>query len=70
MRRVWDVSVKEEDFSYLKRKVLERKKAEARLLKEKKELLSWLARLDRGTSSYERAMADLEDVKADWAAWE
>jgi hypothetical protein len=70
MRRVWDVSVKEEDFAYLKRKVLERKKAEARLVKEKKELLSWLARLDRGTTSYERAMADLEDVRADWAAWE
>jgi hypothetical protein len=70
MRRVWDVSVQDEDFAYLKRKALERKKAETRLAKEKNDLLGWLARLDRGSSSYERAMADLEDVKADWAAWE
>ncbi|CAO2650908.1 Nn.00g092050.m01.CDS01 [Neocucurbitaria sp. VM-36] len=70
MRRVWDTSVKEEDFSYLKRKALERKKAEMRLARERKGIVSWMVGAERGSSQWERAKNELKGLEKEWAAWE
>ncbi|KAJ4318289.1 hypothetical protein N0V94_004496 [Neodidymelliopsis sp. IMI 364377] len=70
MRRVWDFSVKEEDFKYLERKVLERKRVEAKLSRQKKSLLAWLADEERGGRGYERAKEELRDVERSWKEWE
>jgi hypothetical protein len=70
MRRVWDVSVKEEDFKYLERKVLERKRVEAKLSRQRKSLLTWLADEERGSRGYERAKEELRGVERSWKEWE
>ncbi|KAF2257340.1 hypothetical protein BU26DRAFT_514035, partial [Trematosphaeria pertusa] len=69
MRKVWERSVKEEDFGYLKRKALERKRAEGRLARERKGILTWMAGLDRGSSGWERAKAELKDNENEWKAY-
>lgn len=70
MRRVFDVAVQDADFAYLKRKVLERKKAEAKLVREKKELVSWMGGLERGSRDWERAKAGMRSIDKEWAGWE
>jgi hypothetical protein len=70
MRRVFDTSVREADFSYLKRKAIERKRAENKMTRERKGIMKWMAGLDRGSSSWERAKSELKDVEREWAAWE
>jgi hypothetical protein len=70
MRRVFDTSVGEADFSYLKRKAIERKRAEVKLAREKKGIVKWMAGLDRGSSHWERAKNELKAVEREWATWE
>lgn len=70
MRKVWERSVKEEDFGYLKRKALERKRAENRLSRDRKDILAWMADLERGTGQWERAKADLKENEKQWNLWE
>ncbi|OAK93650.1 hypothetical protein IQ06DRAFT_298974 [Phaeosphaeriaceae sp. SRC1lsM3a] len=70
MRRIFDVAVKDADFAYLKRKVLDRKRAEGKLTREKKDLVNWMAGLERGSSQWERAKADLRSIDKEWASWE
>jgi hypothetical protein len=70
MRRVFDTSVREADFSYLKRKAIERKRAENKMTRERKGIMKWMAGLDRGSSSWERAKSELKAVEREWAAWE
>ena len=70
MRRVFDISVKEADFAYLKRKALERKKAEVKLARERKGLMKWMLSLDRGSSQWERAKSEIKALDREWAAWE
>lgn len=70
MRRVWDVSCKEDDFKYLERKVLERKRNEMMLGKERREILKWLTGLEKGTRSWERARDELKAVERAWAEYE
>ncbi|KAH7399127.1 hypothetical protein DE146DRAFT_613597 [Phaeosphaeria sp. MPI-PUGE-AT-0046c] len=70
MRRIFDVAVKDADFPYLKRKVLDRKKAEGKLKREKKDLVNWMAGLERGSSQWERAKTDLRSIDKEWATWE
>ncbi|KAF9698226.1 hypothetical protein EKO04_003398 [Ascochyta lentis] len=70
MRRVWDVCVKEDDFKYLERKVLERKRKEVLLAKERRGLLKWLAGQEKGSRGYERAKEELRLVEREWKEWE
>ncbi|KAH3984091.1 hypothetical protein HBI56_075210 [Parastagonospora nodorum] len=70
MRRVFDISVKEADFAYLKRKALERKKAEVKLARERKGLMNWMLSLDRGSSQWERAKSEIKALDREWATWE
>lgn len=70
MRRIWSTSVEDNDFAYLKRKALERKRAEARLSRERNAIMTWMAGADRGGSQWERARNELKDLEREWAAWE
>lgn len=70
MRRIWDTSVKNEDFNYLKMKVLDRKRAEMRLARERKGIISWMARAERGSSQWARAKSTLKDLEREWTVWE
>jgi hypothetical protein len=70
MRRVWDVSVKEEDFKYLERKVLERRRKEVLLAKERRGIMQWLAAQDKGSRAYERAREELRVLDREWKEWE
>lgn len=69
MRRVWDVSVRDEDFKYLERKVLERKRKEIQLAKEKRSILNWLAEQEKGSRGYERAKDELKLLEREWKEW-
>ena len=70
MRRVWDVSSKEEDFKYLERKVLERKRKEILLARERKGILGWLAGQEKGSRGWERAKDELKLLEREWEDWE
>jgi hypothetical protein len=70
MRRVFDISVKEVDFAYLKRKAVERKKAETKLARERKHIMNWMLDLDRGSSRWERAKNEIKAIDREWAIWE
>lgn len=70
MRRVWDVAVKEEDGKYLERKVLERRKREIVLAKERRGLVKWLAGLEKGGRAWERARDELRALDREWTEWE
>ncbi|KAF2131102.1 hypothetical protein P153DRAFT_286995 [Dothidotthia symphoricarpi CBS 119687] len=70
MRRVWETSIREDDFMYLKRKAVERKRAEARLARERKGVVAWMAGVERGGREWERARAELREVEREWAVWE
>ncbi|KAF3047980.1 hypothetical protein E8E12_004222 [Didymella heteroderae] len=70
MRRVWDVAVKEDDFKYLERKVLERRRKEVLLAKERRGILQWLAGQEMGSRGYERAREELKDLEREWKDWE
>ncbi|KAF1938901.1 hypothetical protein EJ02DRAFT_514227 [Clathrospora elynae] len=70
MRRIWEVSVKEEDFAYLKRKAVERKRAEVRLARERKGIVGWLGGVERGSREWELARGELKSLEREWASWE
>lgn len=70
MRRVWDVSVKEEDVKYLERKVLERRRKEVLLAKERRAVLQWMQGLEKGSRSWERAKEELRVLEREWKEWE
>lgn len=70
MRRVWDVSVAEDDFKYLERKVLERRRKELVLAKERRGVLKWLAGLEKGSRAYERAREEAKLLESEWKEWE
>ncbi|KAF2624147.1 hypothetical protein BU25DRAFT_348666 [Macroventuria anomochaeta] len=70
MRKVWDVSAKEGDFKYLERKVLERKRKEILLAKERRGVLQWLAGQEKGSRGYERAREELKQLERVWKDWE
>ncbi|KZM21444.1 uncharacterized protein EKO05_0006207 [Ascochyta rabiei] len=66
MRRVWDVCVKDDDIKYLERKVLERKRKEILLAKERRGILQWLALQEKGSRGYERAKDELRQLDREW----
>jgi len=70
MRKVFDTAVREADFTYLKRKALDRKKAETRLARERNGVVKWMSGLERGSSQWERAKSELKDLDREWAVWE
>ncbi|KAJ4297563.1 hypothetical protein N0V90_005455 [Kalmusia sp. IMI 367209] len=70
MRKVWERSVQEEDFGYLKRKVLERKRAEMKISRERRDILAWMDGLQRGTAGWEMAKVELKENQEEWKKWE
>ncbi|KAF2176831.1 hypothetical protein K469DRAFT_721915 [Zopfia rhizophila CBS 207.26] len=70
MRRVWERAVQDNDFGYLRRKAIERKRMELRLGRERKEIVRWMAETERGRSGFERVKRDLRDVEREWMEWE
>ncbi|KAF2829914.1 hypothetical protein CC86DRAFT_367822 [Ophiobolus disseminans] len=70
MRKTFETAVREDDFTYLKRKVLERKKAETKRARERKHLVGWMSGLERGGGQWERAKGELKGLDREWAGWE
>ncbi|KAF9738175.1 hypothetical protein PMIN06_005219 [Paraphaeosphaeria minitans] len=70
MRTIFETAVREENFGYLERKVLERKSAEARLGRERRDILGWMDGLERGTWEWEKAKVELRENEDEWRGWE
>ncbi|KAH7075447.1 hypothetical protein BKA63DRAFT_511502 [Paraphoma chrysanthemicola] len=71
MRKVFSTSIKEDDFTYLKRKAVDRRRAEIRLAREKKSIMNWMVGLDRSGSQWERAKSELKALEKEWTThWE
>jgi hypothetical protein len=76
MRRVWDRALDDEDYSYLKRKALQRKENELRLAKERMELNDWLENMANarsgsyGKSQYDNIRRSLRAVEEEWKNFE
>jgi hypothetical protein len=70
MRKVFDTSVREADFTYLKRKALDRKKAETKLGRERNGIMNWMSGQERGSSQWERAKSELKALDREWDGWE
>jgi hypothetical protein len=74
MRKVWERAVKDEDFAYLKRKAIERKRAESRLAMEKAGLLKIMegrgGSLDYAGGDWEKLRRSLKAVEDEWKDWE
>jgi hypothetical protein len=70
MRRVWDVSCAEGDFKYLERKVLERRRKEVVLGRERRGVLEWMGGVERGGRQWERGREVLRGLEGEWGEWE
>ncbi|KAG9197691.1 hypothetical protein G6514_001160 [Epicoccum nigrum] len=70
MRRVWDVSCAEEDIKYLERKVLERRRKEVILGRERRGVLAWMSGVEKGGRQWERAREELRLLEREWGEWE
>ncbi|KAF2447199.1 hypothetical protein P171DRAFT_355947 [Karstenula rhodostoma CBS 690.94] len=70
MRNIFETAVQEENFGYLERQVLERKRAEARLGRERRDILGWMDGLERGTWEWEKAKVELRENEDEWRGWE
>ncbi|KAL1606637.1 hypothetical protein SLS60_004043 [Paraconiothyrium brasiliense] len=70
MRDIYETAIREENFGYLERKVLERKSAEVRLGRERRDILGWMAGLERGTWEWEKAKSELRENEDEWKLWE
>ena len=70
MRRIWETSIKQDDFSYLKYKAKDRKRMETRLARERKDIMTWMLDADRESSQWEDVKSELKDLEREWAAWE
>lgn len=70
MRRVWDVSCQEGDFKYLERKVLERRRKEVVLGRERRGVLAWMGGVEKGGRQWERGREALRGLEGEWAEWE
>jgi hypothetical protein len=56
--------------AYLKKKAVDRKRVEARLARERKGLVNWMAGLERGSSKWEVAKSEMKGLEREWALWE
>ncbi|KAH8708579.1 hypothetical protein GQ44DRAFT_627642 [Phaeosphaeriaceae sp. PMI808] len=70
MKRIFESAVKEADFTYLKRKALERKRVERKVARQKKGIVNWMADLERGSSQWEVAKGEMKALETEWAKWE
>ena len=73
MKRVWSRVLEDEDWSYLKRKAIERKRVEGRLGREKADLRKWVEEGERRGYSereVERLRRDLLACEEEWRTWE
>lgn len=70
MRKVFDISIKETDLPYLRRKAVERKKTRTKLTRERKQIVNRMLDLDKGSSQWERAKNEIEALDREWATWE
>jgi hypothetical protein len=70
MRSIFETAVREENFEYLERKALERKKAQVRLGRERRDILGWMDGLERGTWEWEKAKVELLEIESEWRVWE
>lgn len=69
MRRVWDNAVRNNDFKYLERKALERKRAQDRITREKNELSGWKAEVERGGVTWNRCEERIRMLEREWKEW-
>ncbi|KAF2185241.1 hypothetical protein K469DRAFT_632388 [Zopfia rhizophila CBS 207.26] len=69
MRRVWAIASDDEDFGYLKRKAVERKRAESKLAREKAGLMRMLEQRS-GYENTDRLKREIKEVEAEWSGWE
>jgi len=75
MKRVWERSIKNEDWEYLKRKVKERKEVEDDLRAQQKEIQKMLQRgggiyAGAGGVDRERLKRELDRIELEWTEWE
>ncbi|KAL5118243.1 hypothetical protein ACEQ8H_003915 [Pleosporales sp. CAS-2024a] len=70
MRRVFDTSVQDSDFAYLKRKAVERREMETQFARERKAILNSMLESERGSLVWNRAKKDLKTLDQKWAAYE
>ncbi|KAF2749246.1 hypothetical protein M011DRAFT_440859 [Sporormia fimetaria CBS 119925] len=74
MRRVWERACEEADYEYLRRKAVERKRAERKKLRDTKELEQWLRSMEVGgtyrEADLERIRRDIRGVEREWRAVE
>lgn len=70
MRNIFETACQEENFAYLERKALERKRAEVRLGRERRDILAWMDGLKRGTWEWEKAKVELGENEDEWRVWE
>jgi len=75
MRRVWEKSVKNEDWEYLKRRVRERREVESDLRARQKEIQRMLQKgggiyAGAGRVDRERLKKELDSIESEWAEWE
>ena len=67
---MWEVACKEEDFKYLERKVLERRRKEVLLGRERRGVIKWMAGVEKGGRQWERAREELGFLEGEWGEWE
>jgi hypothetical protein len=74
MRRYWANALEDEDYDYLKKRAVSRKKAESRLNKEKADLQRWLDNMAMQggyrESDFERLRRDIRAVDEEWKSYE
>jgi hypothetical protein len=74
MRRVWNRALEDEDLAYLRRKAVERKKAESRLNRERRDLNKWIEGMESGgvyrEVEIERLRKLLREADEEWRSWE
>lgn len=70
MRKVWLRSVEDQDFAYLKRKAVERKKAQIANFRDRKAIVRGLGNAEPGDSKYEWAKREMDILEREWACYE
>lgn len=74
MKRVLNRALEDEDYPYLRRKAIDRKRAETRLAREKADLNRWLETMSKSggyrESEFEKLRRELRAVEDEWKSWE
>jgi hypothetical protein len=70
MREVWRETLKYDDYSYLKSQARERKRAESKYMKNKKQIVEWLGDAPKGSRKYAEAEDAMRELKNSWYTYE